>query len=152
MRIKLLNSHVYIHFTFQFTGLECSNQSTEIGNLLCQDEQASKANTFTFDMSLLSSDISMTSNFINIDQEEPHQQVKQQQYKHHHKPEHKQSEGTHQNKEQIDFFIEPLPEKVHTFLKVVKTTTAFFQTQPNHNSYGKMDKLRVKNISKVHLC
>ena len=57
-------------------------------------------------MSLLASDVSMTSTFINMDQEEPYQQVEQQ-----------QSEGTHQNKEKVTFFIEHrLPEKVHTFL------------------------------------
>ena len=89
-------------------------------------------------MSLLPSDVSMTSNFINIDQEEPHQQVEQQQNKHPHKPEQQQSEGTHQNKEEVAFFIERLPEKVHTF-KVGKT-------RPNHIAYGKMSKI----IPNVH--
>ena len=46
----------------------------------------------------------MTSNFINMDQEESHQHVEKQ-----------QSEGTHQNEEQVTFFIERLPEKVQIF-------------------------------------
>ena len=78
-------------------------------------------------MSLLASDVSMTTNFINMDQEESHQHVEKQ-----------QSEGTHQNKEEVAFFIERLPEKVHTF-KVGKT-------RPNHIAYGKMSKI----IPNVH--
>ena len=63
-------------------------------------------------MSLLASDVSMTSTFINMDQEESYQQVEKQ-----------QSEGTHQSEEQVTFFIERLPEKVHIY---------------NHSSFFKM--------------
>ena len=55
-------------------------------------------------MSSLASDVFMTNTFINMDQEEPHQQVDQQ-----------QSKGIHQNEEKVTFFIERLPEKVHIF-------------------------------------
>ena len=99
-------------------------------------------------MTLSTSDVSMTSNFINMDQEEPHQQVEQQQNKRHHKPEQQQSEGTNENEEQIALFIESLSKKVHTF-----NHNSFFKvgkTRPNHIAYGKMGKLRVKIISKVH--
>ena len=57
-------------------------------------------------MSFLASDVSMTSTFINMDQEEPYQQVEQELLLE------QQSEGTHQNEEQVPFFIERLPEKV----------------------------------------
>ena len=57
-------------------------------------------------MSFLASDVSMTSTFINMDQEEPYQQVEQELLLE------QQSEGTHQNEEQVTFFIERLPEKV----------------------------------------
>ena len=59
-------------------------------------------------MSLLASGVSMATNFINMD----HQHVEKQ-----------QSEGTHQSEEQVTFFIERLPEKVHIY---------------NHSSFFKM--------------
>ena len=62
----------------------------------------------------------MTSNFINMDQEESHQQVEKQ-----------QSEGTHQNEEQVTFFIERLPEKVQIF---------------NHSSFFKVGVIRPNHI------